>query len=60
MGMNIIYTQPIATTVESVSFLMTLSFVIYFFVAVGCLCLRMYERAFPKENSKGRDWTTSP
>ncbi len=60
MGMNIIYTQPIATTVESVSFLMTLSFVIYFSVVVGCLCLRMYERVFPKENSNGRDWTTSP
>jgi hypothetical protein len=48
--MNVVYAGPIATTIESVGFLMTLSLVICFFIVVGCLCLRMYECLFPKQN----------
>jgi hypothetical protein len=51
MDMDVFYAEPIATTVVSVGFLMTLSFVMCFIIIVGCLCLKMYERVFPKQNS---------
>jgi hypothetical protein len=50
MNMDVIYAGPIAKTVVSVGFLMTLSFVMCFITIVGCLCLKMYERVFPKQN----------
>jgi len=51
MNMDVIYAGPIAKTLESVGFLMTLSFVMCFIIIVGCLCLKMYERVFPRQNS---------
>ncbi len=59
MEMNLVYAEPIAMTLESVGFLMTLSLVLYFFVVVGCLCLKMYERVFQNQNSKKEGKNTS-
>ncbi len=50
--MNVICAETIGNIIGSVGFLMTLSIVICFFIIVGCLCLRMYERAFPKQDSE--------
>ena len=49
--MDVIYAGPIAKTVVTIGFLMTLSFVMCFIAIVGCICLKMYERVFPKQNS---------
>lgn len=48
--MDFILAEPVAKIIESVGLLMTLSFVICFVIIVGCLCLKMYERVFPKQN----------
>jgi hypothetical protein len=48
--MDVTYARPIAKTLESVGFLITLSFVMFFIIIVGCLCLKMYQRVFPKQN----------
>jgi hypothetical protein len=50
MNMDVAYAGPIAKTLESVGFLITLSFVMFFIIIVGCLCLKMYQRVFPKQN----------
>jgi len=49
--MDVIYAGPIAKTIEGVGFLMTLSFVMCFITIVGCLCLKMYGRVFPRQDS---------
>ena len=58
MKMDVIYAGPIAKIIESVGFLMTFSLVTCFIVIAGCLCLKMYERVFPKQNSERREWAT--
>jgi hypothetical protein len=50
--MDVVYAGPIAKIVEGVGFLMTLSFVMCFIIIVGCLCLKVYERVFPKPNAR--------
>jgi hypothetical protein len=56
--MDVLYAGPIANIIESVGFLMTFSLVTCFIVIAGCLCLKMYERVFPKQNSERRKWAT--
>ena len=51
MIMNFVFVEPIAKIIESVGFLMTLSLAMCFIIIVGCLCLKIYERVFPKQNS---------
>jgi hypothetical protein len=49
--MDVIYAGPIAKIVEGVGFLMTLSLVMCLILITGCLCLKVYERVFPRQNS---------
>lgn len=55
--MDIYYAEPIAKTIVSVGFLMTLSFAMCFIIIVGCLCLKMYEKVFSNQNSHQRGIT---
>ncbi len=50
--MDLPYSAPIAKIIESVGVLMTLSLVICLMIIVGCLCLKIYERVFPRQNSE--------
>jgi hypothetical protein len=51
MIMNFGFAEPVTKIVENVGFLMTFSLAICFATIIGCLCLKIYERAFPKQNS---------
>jgi hypothetical protein len=51
MMMNFGFAEPIANIIEGVGFLMTFSLAICFTTIIGCLCLKIYERVFPKQNS---------
>lgn len=51
MMMNFGFAEPIAKIVISVGFLMTFSLAICFTTIIGCLCLKIYQTVFPKQNS---------